>query len=292
MNEGDLDGGGGRTRGRGHAGERAGKRDQNRPYAVTQGHTCLRSESRPLRRLVRWDVIAPACRQAQSLLGRSDGFTFLPLVWKVSIKTISKVWADSSVLKIQEPHERSCRPCVPLHYVDTLSRRKQKRSLSEQVNQQTAKALHDRACILTSTPRRREFRHINAFTDLTTYRLPPAGIVSILRRVSGALIFLLLPFFHLDVRHLALVRLFAVRRSKAAFNNGLGFVPGWFSSSSLSRARSGPTCTTSSPACATPLDGREPRAATARDGQSSAIFTLAASVLLTIVLGAKLFGLY
>ena len=38
------------------------------------------------------------------------------------------------------------------------------------------------------------YRNINAFTDLTSYRLPPAGWVSILHRVSGALMFLLLPF--------------------------------------------------------------------------------------------------
>ena len=41
---------------------------------------------------------------------------------------------------------------------------------------------------------RPEFRNINAITDLTTYRLPPAGWVSILHRVSGAILFLLLPF--------------------------------------------------------------------------------------------------
>jgi succinate dehydrogenase / fumarate reductase cytochrome b subunit len=41
---------------------------------------------------------------------------------------------------------------------------------------------------------RPEFRNINAFTDLPTYRLPPAGWVSILHRVSGALMFVLLPF--------------------------------------------------------------------------------------------------
>ena len=33
-----------------------------------------------------------------------------------------------------------------------------------------------------------------SFTDLTTYRLPAAGIVSILHRISGALMFLLMPF--------------------------------------------------------------------------------------------------
>lgn len=38
------------------------------------------------------------------------------------------------------------------------------------------------------------FRNINAFKDLPTYRLPLAGIVSILHRISGALMFLLLPF--------------------------------------------------------------------------------------------------
>ncbi|MGH8846824.1 MAG: succinate dehydrogenase, cytochrome b556 subunit, partial [Polaromonas sp.] len=43
-------------------------------------------------------------------------------------------------------------------------------------------------------PKRPEFRNINAFTDLPGYRLPLAGIVSILHRVSGAIMFLLMPF--------------------------------------------------------------------------------------------------
>lgn len=42
--------------------------------------------------------------------------------------------------------------------------------------------------------KRPEFRNINAFKDLTTYRLPAAGWVSILHRASGAMMFLLLPF--------------------------------------------------------------------------------------------------
>ncbi|OYY50209.1 MAG: hypothetical protein B7Y54_12440 [Polaromonas sp. 35-63-240] len=47
----------------------------------------------------------------------------------------------------------------------------------------------------TSVAKKRpEFRNINAFTDLRTYRLPAAGIVSILHRVSGAIMFLLMPF--------------------------------------------------------------------------------------------------
>ncbi|MGZ8290925.1 MAG: succinate dehydrogenase, cytochrome b556 subunit [Telluria sp.] len=40
---------------------------------------------------------------------------------------------------------------------------------------------------------RPQFRNIHV-TDLMNYRLPPAGFVSILHRVSGALMFLLLPF--------------------------------------------------------------------------------------------------
>lgn len=39
---------------------------------------------------------------------------------------------------------------------------------------------------------RREFRNIHV-TDLASYRLPAAGMVSILHRVSGALLFLALP---------------------------------------------------------------------------------------------------
>jgi succinate dehydrogenase / fumarate reductase, cytochrome b subunit len=46
----------------------------------------------------------------------------------------------------------------------------------------------------STTKARPEYRNINAFKDLTTYRLPLAGWVSILHRVSGALMFLLLPF--------------------------------------------------------------------------------------------------
>src|SRR5256885_13274776 len=42
--------------------------------------------------------------------------------------------------------------------------------------------------------KRPEFRNINFFKDLPTYRLPPAGIVSILHRISGLLMFILLPF--------------------------------------------------------------------------------------------------
>lgn len=42
------------------------------------------------------------------------------------------------------------------------------------------------------TPKRQEFRNIG-ISDIRNYRLPPAGIVSILHRISGLALFLALP---------------------------------------------------------------------------------------------------
>ena len=42
--------------------------------------------------------------------------------------------------------------------------------------------------------KRPEFRNINIFKDVRTYRLPLAGWVSILHRASGMIMFFLLPF--------------------------------------------------------------------------------------------------
>ncbi|MFZ2987113.1 succinate dehydrogenase, cytochrome b556 subunit, partial [Ideonella sp.] len=132
------------------------------------------------------------------------------------------------------------------------------------------------------------FRNIH-ITDLTRYRLPPAGMVSILHRISGMVLFLLLPL---------LVWLFDTSVSsevsydvfRSAFVAGIGFVPGWLvklvclgmiwaylhhfiagvrhlwmdATHSVSRAQ----------------------------GHSSALVTLVLGTLLTLLLGAKLFGLY
>jgi succinate dehydrogenase / fumarate reductase cytochrome b subunit len=47
---------------------------------------------------------------------------------------------------------------------------------------------------MTVAQKRPEFRNIHALRDLPTYRLPAPGWVSILHRVSGVLMFVLLPF--------------------------------------------------------------------------------------------------
>ena len=139
-------------------------------------------------------------------------------------------------------------------------------------------------------PPRREFRNINAITDLTTYRLPPAGIVSILHRVSGALMFLLLPFV-IWMFDTSVSSEYSYARFKAAFNGGLGVFPGWFLKlvalaliwAYLHHLIAG----------VRHLWMDVSHAAVSKEfGRSSAIVTLALSIVLTVVLGAKLFGFY
>ena len=139
-------------------------------------------------------------------------------------------------------------------------------------------------------PPRREFRNINAITDLTTYRLPPAGIVSILHRVSGVLMFLLLPFI-IWMFDTSLSSDYSFARFKAAFNSGLGFVPGWLLKlvvlaliwAYLHHFIAGLRHLWMDVSHA---------AVTKEFGHIYALVNLVLSVLLTVVLGAKLFGLY
>ena len=137
--------------------------------------------------------------------------------------------------------------------------------------------------------KRPEFRNINAFKDLTTYRLPAAGIVSILHRISGAVMFLLLPFI-IWLFDTSVSSEYSFARFKAAVNVGLGFVPGWFIKlialaliwAYLHHLIAGlrhlymDVC----------------HAVSKEFGKSSAVATLALSLGLTAILAAKLFGLY
>jgi len=137
--------------------------------------------------------------------------------------------------------------------------------------------------------KRPEFRNINAISDLPTYRLPPAGWVSILHRISGVLMFLLMPFI-IWMFDNSISSEFSFAKFSAAFNVGLGFVPGWFMKlvalaliwAYLHHFIAGlrhlymDVC----------------HAVSKEFGKSSAIVTLSLSIGLTVVLGAKLFGLY
>ncbi len=125
--------------------------------------------------------------------------------------------------------------------------------------------------------------------DALQYRLPAAGVVSILHRASGALMFLLLPLviWMFDVSVSSEV---SFERFTAAFSAGIGWVPGWLVKlavlaliwSYLHHFIAG----------VRHLWMDMTHSVSKAQGHSSAIFTLAASVVLTIVLGAKLFGLY
>ena len=143
---------------------------------------------------------------------------------------------------------------------------------------------------VTSAKKRPEFRNINAFTDLPAYRLPLAGIVSILHRVSGAIMFLLLPFT-LWMFDTSLSSEISCAKFKGAFNIGMMGLPGiiwklaalaliWaYLHHSMAGLRHLWSDTHHS-------------AVTKEFGKTSALVTLVLSVGLTVVLGAKLFGLY
>ena len=138
--------------------------------------------------------------------------------------------------------------------------------------------------------KRPEFRNINAFTDLPSYRLPLAGIVSILHRVSGAIMFVLMPFI-IWMFDTSISSEISFARFKSAFNVGMLGVPGFlwkvvvlaliwaFLHHSLAGLRHLWSDTHHS-------------AVTKSFGKNSALATLVVSVGLTLILGAKLFGLY
>ena len=140
-----------------------------------------------------------------------------------------------------------------------------------------------------SAQKRPEFRNINALSDLPTYRLPAAGIVSILHRISGVIMFLLLPFI-LWMFDTSLSSEISFGRFTSAFSAGIGFVPGvlvklvalaliW---AYLHHFIAGVRHVW--------MDMSHAAVSKAR-GAASAKAVLASSLLLTVVLGAKLFGL-
>ena len=70
------------------------------------------------------------------------------------------------------------------------------------------------------------YRNIHV-SQIMKYRLPPAGWVSILHRVSGVLMFLLLPFV-IWMFDTSVTSEISYGRFTAVFAAGVGFVPGWF----------------------------------------------------------------
>jgi succinate dehydrogenase / fumarate reductase cytochrome b subunit len=125
--------------------------------------------------------------------------------------------------------------------------------------------------------------------DATQYRLPVAGMVSILHRASGVVMFLLLPFvvwmFDTSVSSEVSFDGFA-----SAFVAGIGFVPAWFVKlvalaliwSYLHHAMAG----------VRHLWMDVTHSVSLAQGRLSALAVLATSLTLSALLGARLFGLF
>ena len=137
--------------------------------------------------------------------------------------------------------------------------------------------------------KRPEFRNINAFKDLPTYRMTAAAFVSILHRGSGLVMFLLMPFI-IWMFDTSVSSEISFARFTAAFNTGIGFVPGLVIKlvvlvliwsflhhffAGLRHIRMDLFHTVSK-----------------EQGRSTAQWTLGLSLALTVAFGAKLFGLY
>ena len=125
--------------------------------------------------------------------------------------------------------------------------------------------------------------------DAVKYRLPLAGLVSILHRASGAMLFGLLPLiiwlFDMSVTSEISYEVF-----RSAFVAGIGFVPGWLVKlvmlaliwAYLHHFIAG----------VRHLWMDATHSVTKEWGRNSAVVTLVSSVVLTVILGAKLFGAF
>jgi succinate dehydrogenase / fumarate reductase cytochrome b subunit len=136
---------------------------------------------------------------------------------------------------------------------------------------------------------RPEIRNINIFKDVRTYRMPIAAIVSILHRVSGALLFLLLPVI-IWLLDKSVSSEISFGQFSAAFSAGVWIIPGWLVKlvalgliwAYLHHLIAG----------VRHLYMDATHKVTKEFGKSSAIAVLLISLALTAALGARLFGLY
>jgi succinate dehydrogenase / fumarate reductase cytochrome b subunit len=121
------------------------------------------------------------------------------------------------------------------------------------------------------------------------YRLPLAALVSILHRASGMVMFFLLPFI-VWMFDASVTSEVSFDGFTSAFVAGIGFVPGFVVKlvalgliwAYLHHAIAG----------VRHLWMDAAHSVTKQQGHSSAVATFAISIVLTIVLGAKLFGLF
>ncbi len=140
-----------------------------------------------------------------------------------------------------------------------------------------------------SKSKRPEFRNINAFKDLPGYHWPLASIVSGMHRISGLILFLLMPFI-IWMFDTSISSEYSFAKFTSAFSNGMLYLPGpiwkllalgviWaYLHHFIAGLRH--------------LYMDATHSVTKEFGHSSSVVTLVLSLGLTAVLGAKLFGLY
>jgi succinate dehydrogenase / fumarate reductase, cytochrome b subunit len=133
------------------------------------------------------------------------------------------------------------------------------------------------------------YRNLNVFKDLTSYRLPPAGWVSILHRISGLLLFILLPFV-VWLFDKSLTSEISYGEFQSAFVAGIGFVPGWFIKLVCLGLIWGYLHHFIAGLRHLWMDATH--SVSLAQGKSSALVVLILSLLLTALCGAKLYGLY
>jgi succinate dehydrogenase / fumarate reductase, cytochrome b subunit len=122
--------------------------------------------------------------------------------------------------------------------------------------------------------------------DALQYRLPVAGLVSILHRASGMLMFFLLPFI-VWLFDASLTSEISHSRFVSVFTAGVGFVPGWFMKlialalvwAYLHHFIAG----------VRHLWMDATHAVSLEFGRQSALMTMYASILLTLAIGIKMF---
>lgn len=136
-----------------------------------------------------------------------------------------------------------------------------------------------------SLKQRRVYRNVD-IAQLGGYRLPPSGVVSILHRISGAVMFLLLPFV-IWMFDTSISSEVSFDRFTSVFNSGVFGIPGFMFKlvallliwSFLHHLIAGVRHLYMDLTHATDL----------KFARTTALATLASSLLLTVVLGYKLF---
>ena len=125
--------------------------------------------------------------------------------------------------------------------------------------------------------------------DATQYRLPPAGVVSILHRISGLVLFVLMPLV-IWLFDTSVTSEVSFEQFRGAFLGGIGFVPAFIvklATLALIWAFLQHFC-----AGVRHLYMDFTHSVTKEFGRQSALVALGVSIVLTIAFGLKLFGVY